>query len=639
MITFNKQQEEIINTMDGNIAVIATAGSGKTSTLTYRIKNIIENYYCNQSSILAVTFSKKAKNNIILKLQDLGIDNVNVETFHSLALKIIIYTYGGNYYKVWTIPWEKEKLLQDICLSLGLCKSKSDVPLSQLFAFISLQKLYMKNPNDDLIYISKLKLPFSKQNMCKIFSLYEKSKQEHSYIEFDDFLNIANNILDSMPDIHNYYKNKFQYILVDEFQDISLSQSLLLKKLNTQNTMIVGDPLQAIYSFRGGDSSYMLNFHKNYQNTKVINLNMNYRCTAGIVNTANKLASFIPDSKNDLYVESVSFKTSFKRPELYHFKNEYKEAKWISEKILELREQNYSYDEIAILARTNAQLQKLELALYKKRIVYNIIDGKTFVDLPEIKLVISYLKLALNTDDDNSFEYLYNKPNRWLDKKFLEETKENANKKNVSLYESMFTITRRNWRFKNGINEIYEVINYIQRNKNINMSNIVSYLRKCLNIDDFIFNGTLVDNGNISQVTENLDSFENFCKNYNSLEDLILYLNEFNNVMKNKEEGADTVKLLTIHKSKGLEFPVVFIIGCNDELLPHYKSKDNEEEKNDERRLMYVAITRAENELYITYVDSYNDKYKIVSPFINEIKESLQIQNKKKRKEEKTYDN
>lgn len=209
MITFNKQQEEIINTMDGNIAVIATAGSGKTSTLTYRIKNIIENYYCNQSSILAVTFSKKAKNNIILKLQDLGIDNVNVETFHSLALKIIIYTYGGNYYKVWTIPWEKEKLLQDICLSLGLCKSKSDVPLSQLFAFISLQKLYMKNPNDDLIYISKLKLPFSKQNMCKIFSLYEKSKQEHSYIEFDDFLNIANNILDSMPDIHNYYKNKF----------------------------------------------------------------------------------------------------------------------------------------------------------------------------------------------------------------------------------------------------------------------------------------------------------------------------------------------------------------------------------------------------------------------------------------------
>lgn len=615
-MNFNKQQEEIINTIDGNVAVIAAAGSGKTTVLTHRIKNMIENYDISPSSILAITFSRKAKDNIIARLEELQISNVNIETFHSFALKIISSTYGSNRYKVWTAQWEKEKVVQDICTSLRLC-SVDDIPHNEIFSFIALQKINMKYSTDDLIYTSDM--PFKNDDMKRIYKMYEEYKDKNSYIEFDDFLNIANEILDENEDVLIRYQNTFQYVLVDEFQDVSLSQALLLRKLNSQNTMIVGDPLQAIYSFRGGDSKFILNFNTDYNDVQVINLNTNYRCSKDIVRTANKLALSIPDSKHKNYVESIADKESFKIPELRHFEDDCEEGKWIAKRIIALKRAGYKYSDIAILARTNAQLQKLETTLHSENVAFDVVDGKLFTDLPEIKLVISYLKLALYENDNEAFAYLYNKPNRWLNKKFFEEVEHNSVKRNTSLYNVMFTIDRRNWRFKNGIDEIFEVINYIQNKKYSSVADLVKYLRNRLNIDEFVTKGKQADDGSYVEQIDNLDSFENLCSRYSTIDQLIAYLDDLNREVEIKRD--EKVKLLTIHKSKGMEFPVVFIIGCNEELLPHYKN----ENIDDERRLFYVGITRAEKELYLSYSDIYNNKTKDVSSFIKDIKDSIKI--------------
>ena len=612
-MNFNKQQLEAINSIKGNISVIATAGSGKTTVLINRMKNMIENHECDPSSILAITFSRKAKENISKKI-DSSMKNINVETFHSLALKIILSTYGQNSYQVWTAYWEKEKIIQDICINLLGCK-KDDVPVNEILSFISMQKVHMLSPDDDLIFLSDI--PYKENSMKIIYKMYEEEKEKNSYIEFDDFLNMANKIFDTHEDVLKKYRSMFQYILVDEFQDISLSQALFLKKLNNTNTMIVGDPLQAIYAFRDGDSKYILNFDKDYNNTKVINLNVNYRCSREIVNTANKLALSIPDSKHKNYVESIANNSHYKIPEVRGFRDEYSEAIWISKKILSLKEE-YGYNDIAILARTNAQLQKLENVLHKSDIPFDIIDGSVFTDLSEIRLILSYLKLSLNENDNESFKYIYNKPNRWLSKKFLEENIDNSIQKNLSLYESMDTIGRRNWRFKNGIDEIYEVIRFLQKHGHKNVSDLVHYLRERLDIDKFVTKGKPEDGQYLEQI-ENLNSFENMCKEYNSIKSLIYFIDDFNKKINENNMIDQKVKLLTIHKAKGLEYPVVFIIGCNNDLLPHYKN----ENIDDERRLMYVAITRAEKELYMSYTEIYNNKYLGVSPFITDIEDTV----------------
>lgn len=613
---FNKQQEEAINTIAGNVAVIAAAGSGKTSVLTYRIKNMIENHNISPSSILAITFSKKAKNNIINKLEKLNIKNVNVETFHSFALKIISSEYGINYFKIWTAQWEKDKCIKDICLSLNLC-SEQDIPFNEIYSFIALQKHNMKTPDEELIY--PIDLLFSKKDMKNIYKLYENYKQKHLYIEFDDFLNIANNVLDNNKILLDKYKSLCQYVLVDEFQDVSISQALLLQKINSNNTMIVGDPLQAIYSFRGGNSKFILNFDKNYPNAKIINLNVNYRCSQDIVKAANELASYISDSKHKYYKESVAKNGNYKIPEVRNFVDEYEESKWISNYIQQIKNNGNNYNDIAILARTNAQLQKFEMELHKNLIPFEVVDGQLFTDLPEIKLILSYFKLALHENDNSAFNYLYNKPNRWLDKKFLEEVKTNSVKRNISFYHSMLTIDRRNWKFKNGIDEILEVVNYLQNKKPSSVAELVKYLRNRLHIDEYISKGKKSDDGNYVEQIENIDSFENMCLKYKTIEELIQYMDELNKEVQ--KQKTDAVQLLTIHRAKGMEYPIVFVVGCNNELLPHYKNVNVE----DEWKLFYVAITRAEKELYLSYTDTYNNKIYDVSPFILSIKDTISV--------------
>lgn len=622
---FNESQKKAIETINGNVVITAVAGSGKTSVLVNRIVNMVENYDVKPQNILAITFSKKAKENMYNKLNELAsfADNVNIETFHSLALKIIQSKYDG-LFKIWTTQWEKEKCIGEICEKLGLCK-KDDVPYNELMIFITKQKVNMIKPDGELIYFDSM--PFIADNMKQLYIDYEKYKEENNLIEFDDFLNMACDIFHEDKLLLSQYQYKFKYILSDEYQDVSLNQGLLIEYLgkSNNNTFVVGDVLQAIYAFRGGTSKYLLDFDTEWKDVKTINLSKNYRCSADIVDVVNMFAKSIPESKHRNYAKSISDKGHYKKPEFVEFEDPFDEGEGIADKIISLCKNGYEFKDFAILARTNGQLQKIETTLHDKNISFGIVDGKLFTELPEIQLLLSYLRLAIDENDNDAFRYMYNKPLRWLNKKFLEEVERKTSIRDKSLYRGMFDIDRRNWRFKSGIDEIHDVINSLQHKRYKNVGEMIKYLRRVMDVDSFVSKGNVGDDG-LSEQIDNMDSFQDICKKFITIKDLLAYINELNKTMDVNDNYK--VKLMTIHKSKGLEFPVVFIIGCSQGLLPHYRTNDI----NDEKRLMYVAITRAEKELYLSSVEVYNDRLLGTSEFIDDLKDTIvRIGNDKKR--------
>lgn len=617
-MSLNENQIKAIEKENGNVAVIATAGSGKTAVIVNRIKRLVTECDVAPDNILAVTFSKKAKENIQNRLSD-ECSNVNVETFHSVALKIV-QDYNNGSYELWLKAWEKEKCLFDICKSMGLCSVKEDLPYNDLLKFIATQKTNMRK-SDNLIYDDSQ--PYKNNDMKRIYIEYESYKANHNYIEFDDLLNMVCEIFAESPDTLEKYQNNFKYILVDEFQDVSLNQALFLKYLSQKNNnlFVVGDGCQAIYQFRGGVSKYLLDFDTEWTDTDIINLTINYRCSKDIVATANELAKYLPESKNKHYVEAVAHKQAISKPVFIECETASDEVQTVTNEVQKLINDGYKYKNIAILSRTNAQLQYFEGAFAKNKIPYITFNDTTFIDKPEIKLVISYIKLAHNTKDNSAFAYLYNKPNRWLDKKFFDEVSTLAKSKRCSLYNAMFEIDRRNWRFKSGIDEIYNIINKLQNKRISNIGEEIKLLRRELNIDDYVTRGKLSDDGRYTEQIENLDTFENTCSQFKTYDEFITYLNDIEKCSVQTDADDNKVSLMTIHKSKGLEFSVVFIVGCSEGLLPHSKATDID----DEMRLMYVGITRAMDKLYLTSNLFYNSRNMMTSSFIDLLGDTIDI--------------
>ena len=615
-MNLNENQIKAINKDNGNVAVIATAGSGKTTVIINRIKRLITECGVAPENILAVTFSKKAKENIQNKLPN-ECCGVNVETFHSVALKIV-QDYAHGTYELWVKSWEKEKCLFDICKGLGLCSIKEDMPYNDLLKFIATQKTNMRK-SDNLIY--DIDLPFTNSNMKIIYDEYEEYKEHHAYIEFDDLLNMVCEIFEESPETLEKYQNIYTYILADEFQDVSLNQALFLKYISAKNNnlFVVGDGCQAIYQFRGGVSKYLLEFDTEWADADTINLNTNYRCSKDIVTTANELAKYLPESKNKHYVEAIANKKANSKPIYIECNTASEEANIVADEISKLIANGKKYEDIAILARTNAQLQYFESEFAKRKIPYLTYSDTSFIEKAEIKLIISYIKLAFDTNTDSAFAFCYNKPNRWLNKAFFDEVSTLAKKKRCSLYDAMFMIDRRNWRFKNGIDEIYETVNKMQNKRFANMGEIVHMLRRDLNIDDFVSRGKLSDDGRYAEQIENLDTFEDTCKQFKTYTELKSYLLDIQN--SGIQTDDNKVSLMTIHKSKGLEFPVIFLVGCSEGLLPHSKATDI----NDEMRLMYVGITRAMDELYLTSNLFYNSRNLMSSSFIDLLGDTIQI--------------
>lgn len=616
---YNKNQLDAINHFTGNCVVLASAGSGKTSVLVERIKRLITNHSIPEESILALTFSKKASQNMRQRLGE-KFKDVTIDTFHALGYKLMkeqrVINYNVNLLK----EWEKKKIIFDICVkSLRLEHDERNVDVNAILGFIALQKNHLLKPCDDLIS-SKL-MPYIIEQMQQIYELYEIYKNKNKKIDFDDMIINSYYMLHDNEDIRKFYQNRYKFILVDEMQDTNEAQYKILKILGetNNNLFVVGDPLQCIYEWRGCNNDYIINFQKDWKETKVINLNINYRSSQDIVKLANQLVVNTKETRHPFYLESESYNDKFKKPKVKEFINESEEASYICEKIKILNEK-YKYKDIAILTRTNFQMQILQMMLYEKAIPYKTVDGQNFYELKEIQDMISFLKVANDKNDNESFIKIYNTPNRYLGKVFLDELSKYAKSKKLSLYDSLFRFPRsQEWRYKNGISELYNLIDKISKMKKYNVGQLISLIRKDLKYDVFI-SKEMYENNDKNEKLENLDRLILFASNFKSLSNFLKEVDEmlkFN--QKDSTGDEDEVNLMTIHKSKGLEFPVVFISGVNNDILPHSLS-DN---LNEERRLLYVAITRAEKELFISSTETYNNKVSGASDFIKDIFNSM----------------
>lgn len=605
-LEFNENQKKAIEFYEGCCNVIASAGSGKTGVLVHRIHNLIMNHDVDPNKILAITFSKKAKENMMERLEKLLPDHykyLHIETFHSFGYSIIRKFNRVNY-QILDADWKKNKIIEDIYKNLFRVEKVDGNVLAECVSYISLHKNHLQYPKKN-----------SSEDYERVYYHYEKHKRDNNYLDFDDMLTMAYEILSDNEKALGHCQKQYKFILADEMQDTNTAQYEMLRLIaqKHQNVFFVDDPLQNIFEWRGSDNKYVLGFDSAWdKNTTTINLNCNYRSSQNIVALANKFAGTIPESNHKYYIESISDKPAYKAPEYCCYVNESAEAEQIAAKIQDIVKTNsYNYKDFAILARTNAQLINFESAMHRHTIPYLIVDGISFVERKEIKIVLSYLKLAYDMNDDKAFAYIYNKPNRYLGKQFLDETKKIAVKDKTSMFYAMHSAADRNRKYSTGVRELSDIINYLHRMNFTSVKDQIEFIRNRLKLDEYVA-GEISDDNNSYDKIDNLNTLSAIAEDYSSTEEFVSYMSK---LVVNNKETDNAVKLMTIHKSKGLEYPVVFIVGVNENLLPHHRN----ENLNEERRLMYVAITRAEKELFISSTAQYGKKQANPSVFINEL--------------------
>lgn len=588
-MNFNEKQMEAIKSR-GNVALLASSGSGKSAVVIERIKNLISDGV-EPGNILSVTFSNQAVENLKNRLAAINIKDVVVSTFHSLAFSII--KKRDFRYNILSQDWRKKAIIiQALKNKHYEITEKKEETISEIMKWISTQEHYtVDNPND-CKRTSDCTLPYELlKNIYKYFMDYcEKEK----LVTFDGMCNLAVRMLNDSPGMLKNYQDKFQYILVDETQDVSMNQFILITMLNKEQLFMVGDPKQSIYRFRHSNPDYLVNLSNYVEDVNYINMNINYRSREDIVYLSNCLAKHDSVSKDKNYIDAVADKAAMYKPLYIRWDTEHDMIADIRDRIkYYVNELNYSYNDILILARTNAELQDYEVILSSENIPYKTYNNKCFLDNSEIDLVVRYLLLAYDINDNESFGRIYNKPNdsRYFGKDFI-NTFENVDS---SWYEEMLSIDlNKNYRWKTGIQNFSRVIEKLRNGDFDNVGKMIKYLRRELDLDDYLSSGDTEDDNKINS----LDRFQDICKQFTSLEKFIKFTESIRK--KINEDSEDKVSIMTAHKSKGLEYKIVFVTGMSDGQFPHSKSISNNDDLEAELRLFYVACTRAEDILIIT---------------------------------------
>ncbi|HQD92773.1 MAG TPA: ATP-dependent helicase [Bacilli bacterium] len=616
---FNDNQIKAINHYTGNCCVLASAGSGKTSVLTHRIVNLINTYKVNPENILAITFSKKAKDNMKERIGNMlgntG-DKITIETFHALGYKLLRESKYINFNGI-IETWKQKQIIADILIKqLHIEDSDRNIDINNILRFISYQKNNLIEADNKLIQLNNM--PYGISVMKNIYQLYESAKRKEHKLDFDDLLLYTYNLLYFKDKEREKYQNRYQFICVDEFQDTNYAQYEILRLLGKKynNVFVVGDPLQNIYEWNLANNDYLINFYKDWTNTTVIPLDTNYRCTQNIVDISNKLVKGIKETTHEHYYKANANKSKYKMPEFTCYENEYIESDSIAKKIIEL---GCDYSEVAILTRTNFQTQAIERGLYNNNIPYEVIGNTTFYEQKEIKDMIAFLRLIDDTNNDEAFKTIYNTPNRYLGTVFLNEISVYSKQHRVSLYDSMLYFPRSHeWRYKNGIDEIKGLVNKLKRRKKYKVGDLIEIIRNYLDYDNYI-SKEKYENNDRNEKIDNLNTLVTIANKYKSIKE---FLEEVDNILGFAKNSniKNKVKIMTIHKAKGLEFPIVFIPSVNNLFIPHAKSENEDEE----RRLFYVALTRAEKELYISSTLTYNNRDMDISPFIYDIFDLVQ---------------
>ena len=628
----NDKQKEAVLATEGPCLVIAGAGSGKTKVLTHKIAYLLSEKNVKPWNILSITFTNKAANEMKQRVEKLvgeASQEMWLGTFHSICVRILrrfIDRIGFDTTFLIFFFFFQRTLVKECIKSMRLD--------DKLFTDRSVLSEISNGKNDMLepkAYQVKYNGDFRKEKIGEVYELYQKKLKENNALDFDDIINYTIKILTENPDVLEYYTEKFKYVLVDEYQDTNKAQFMLVSILASKygNITVVGDNDQGIYSFRGADITNILNFEKDFPGSKIVKLEQNYRCTGNILKAANAV---IKNNENKYDKKLWTENEEGKLPCIYKAEDEYDEASYIVKQINMLKMEEYlKLSDFVILYRMNSQSRAIEDIFRRENIPYKIIGGLKFYERKEIKDIIAYLRLIFNTSDNLSLKRIINEPKRGIGKTSLDNIQDISDKTGKSMYEIIKYAEQYELnRVKANSIQFVEVIEDLR--KQVNQIPISELIKLTLNKTGYV---KALENENTIEAESRIQNLEEFLTVAIEFEEQMAEntLAEFlesislTSDIDNMEESEDTVTLMTLHSAKGLEFPVVFLVGMEEGIFPGYKSIEEIKELEEERRLFYVGITRAMQYLYLTCAKRRtifgSTSYNQMSRFLKEIPKDL----------------
>ena len=623
----NDKQREAASQIDGSILILAGAGSGKTRTITYRIAHMIENIGISPYSILAVTFTNKAAKEMRERVEDLVGDIAKactISTFHSFGMRLLrMYAKEVGYNSNFTIydTDDQKRIVKAILKGQNISLNGVKLTERDIISMISKIKEEIKTLDEYSI--------MNKQ-IVEVYDKYNRVLLESNAMDFSDILLNTYKLLQK-PEILEKVQNKYKYIMIDEYQDTNNLQYKIIDLIarKSSNLCVVGDENQSIYGFRGANILNILNFETNYNNAKIIKLEENYRSTTTILDAANELI------KNNKSSKDKKLWTQNGKGDLIKVlasDNARDEVSRIIEIIKENHQNGVPYRDMTILYRTNAQSRLFEEGFLRYNIPHKVFGGISFYSRAEIKDIIAYLSIIVNPQDELNLQRIINVPKRKVGEKGIEKIVTYARENNLNLLEALSHIKEISGLTVVGKEKILEMYDIIKELKDLSYTETASYIVQTL-IDKIKYIDYIKENYSDAEARiENIDEFKNSIL---ELENVVgeLRLNEYlENVSlisatDDLEEKSDYVKLMTIHNSKGLEFPIVFLVGFENEIFPGTRAMFEEKEMEEERRLCYVALTRAEKKLYLSHATIRfvygQDRLSTPSVFLKEIPEKL----------------
>lgn len=602
----NERQKEAVLATEGPVLVLAGAGSGKTTVLVNRIAYMISEKHIRPWNILAITFTNKAAREMKDRIERLLGDTAKdmwIGTFHSVCVRILrscidLLGYSRDFVIYDTA--DTKTVMKECLRELDI--DEKSFPVRNVLSIIS-------NAKNDLMdaatFENVYKSDYRMSIIAKIYYRYQTKLRKNNAVDFDDIILNTVKILSENPDVLSKYQDKFQYILVDEYQDTNNSQYLLINLLAqaNRNLCVVGDDDQSIYKFRGANIGNILNFEDDYSDVQKITLDQNYRSTQNILDAAN---SVISNNKGRMGKSLWTSNGDGNKVFVYTGTNEYDEARYIARQIKKHFDEQGSFSDCAILYRTNAQSRVIEEMLMRESVPYKVLSGLRFYDRKEIKDIIAYLRVVYNPNDDVSLARIINEPKRKIGNATLEKARNIAREKETSLYD-VISHADDYPEFKTAIKKLLGFSEIIQS---------LIKLKDTVTIEDLtgrILNDTgympaliMEDTTESKTRIENLGEFISVITEFEKNEETGNTLGEFlENIslvsdIDGYDENEDSAVLMTIHSAKGLEFPIVFLSGLEEGLFPGMRSMESDDDIEEERRLCYVAITRAKEQLYIT---------------------------------------
>lgn len=604
----NPQQRQAVEATEGPLLILAGAGSGKTRVLTHRIAYLIATRKAPPWSILAITFTNKAAREMqerVTRLVGHEGRDIWVSTFHSMCVRILrkdIERIGFNSNFTILDSTDQLSLVRNCMKDLNLDTKKFEP--KAVLSLISAAKNELITPAQ---YEQKAG-DFMESIAAKVYTMYQRRLKSNNSLDFDDLIMATIQLFKEVPEVLDFYQKKFQYIHVDEYQDTNRAQYMLCRMLadGHHRICVVGDSDQSIYRWRGADISNILNFEEDYPEARTILLEQNYRSTATILNAANAVIKQNSGRKSkNLWTD----KGEGAKIKIYRADSEHDEGYFVTSEISNNVKQGKSYQDHAILYRTNAQSRVIEEILIKSDIPYQIVGGIKFYDRKEIKDILAYLRLISNPDDDLSLARVINVPKRGIGDTSVAKLTAAAAERGVSIFQVLAVVDDLGFagKTRNALVEFYDMIAAL--NQMVEYLSVTELTEKMLEMSEYRVEmqreNTIESRSRLENIDEFLSVTMEFEKN-NEDKSLVSFLTDLaliadiDSMNDEDEDQSDAVILMTMHSAKGLEFPIVFIVGMEEGVFPHSRAFLDNEELEEERRLAYVGITRAEQQLYLS---------------------------------------